>query len=66
LVLALQIKRMECPMWQKTGSCPFGEDCHYGHGETGNDSTGLVFFYHIILLFCFGLFNYKKSVFQFS
>lgn len=29
-----------CPMWKQTGRCPFGEDCHCGHGEavSANDA----------------------------
>jgi len=43
-----------CPMWQQTGRCPFGEDCHYGHGEAGNDDNGLGFLsYNSTVLFWF-------------
>jgi hypothetical protein len=26
-----------CTKWQNTGSCSFGKDCHFAHGEAGNN-----------------------------
>jgi len=46
-------------------SCPFGEDCHYAHGEAGNDNTGLVFLsYNSTVLFWFvQLYKINFSIF---
>lgn len=40
-----------CIKWDKTGNCPFGEDCHFAHGEGGNENSSVPFdywlwFYH--------------------
>ena len=34
-------KNKMCFRWQHEGSCPFGEDCHFSHGEAGNNNSSL-------------------------
>jgi len=34
-------KTKKCFGWQHQGNCPFGEDCHFAHGEAGNNNSSL-------------------------
>lgn len=45
-----------CIKYEITGHCPFGDDCHFAHGQAGNKNSLSPLLIIIILLFCFVLF----------